>query len=142
MNTALAKRQFILKPTADIPDHNASSLSHSNRQPRNVTSLITTDDHHYQRPSLRQIVNATDHIIGDSQFLLDFAIVGFGKCGTSTMMSWLGQHPEVACIHQLIRRLYRNLPAHGHFKRGYKCPADLRFCMCLTITASTGHGPN
>ena len=29
------------------------------------------------------------------QFLLDFAIVGNAKCGTSTIMNWLGLHPQI-----------------------------------------------
>lgn len=90
-----------------------------------------------QRQPLSAILNETTHqIVGDPQPLLDFAIIGFGKCGTSTLMSWLGQHPEIQCIqqevwalinnkpHTLIRRLYHELP-DGQFKRGYKCPADI-----------------
>lgn len=33
--------------------------------------------------------NITNKIQGDVQFLLDFAIVGFGKCGTTTLLRWL-----------------------------------------------------
>jgi len=89
------------------------------------------------RPPLSAILNETTlQIVGDPQPLLDFAIIGFGKCGTSTLMSWLGQHPEIQCIqrevwalihnkpHTLIRRLYHELP-EGNYKRGYKCPADI-----------------
>jgi hypothetical protein len=37
----------------------------------------------YSRPDLDKIVDPiTNEIIGDPQFLLDFSIVGFGKCGT------------------------------------------------------------
>jgi hypothetical protein len=37
----------------------------------------------YSRPNLDKILDPkTNEIIGDPQFLLDFAIVGFGKCGT------------------------------------------------------------
>lgn len=35
------------------------------------------------------------NITGDVSYLLDFVIIGEAKCGTSTMMSWLGEHPEV-----------------------------------------------
>ena len=37
-------------------------------------------------------------IVGDLQFLLDFAIVGHAKCGTSTMMEWLGLHGQISCF--------------------------------------------
>ena len=77
-------------------------------------------------------------IIGDPQFLLDFAIVGFEKCGTSTLMKWLGGHPEIHCFQKevydlfqghadaLVTRIYKeyiNLP--GKFKIGYKNPIDI-----------------
>lgn len=96
-------------------------------------------DQHGNRlpPPLSSLVNDTDHIIGDPQFLFDFAIIGFGKCGTTTMMSWLGDHPEVylpqaedwSLVYQdpqgFIRRHYANyIP--GPYQRGYKCPGDIR----------------
>jgi hypothetical protein len=76
------------------------------------------------------------NVTGDPQFLLDFASLGFAKCGTSTMMTWLGQHPQAQCfphevcnlLHNqpatLIRRLYNELP-EGNYKRGYKCPNEI-----------------
>jgi len=91
----------------------------------------------YHRPRLEDVVAGDGTIIGDPSFLLDFAIIGFGKCGTSTLMSWLGMHPELQCIQeevwslsfgkpgQLIKRMYKTLP-EGHYKRGYKCPEDIR----------------
>lgn len=88
-----------------------------------------------KRPPLESIVHESI-IVGDPQFLLDFAILGFAKCGTSTMMTWIGQHPAAQCIQEevydlikdkpaeLIRRLYNELP-EGDYKRGYKSPGEI-----------------
>ena len=76
-------------------------------------------------------------IISDPQFLLDFAIVGFEKCGTSTLMEWLGASPAVKCFQEEIYDLYTNETGtlawrmytqfpHGYeYKRGYKSPIDI-----------------
>lgn len=91
----------------------------------------------HRRPPLDSLIDKDGNITGDVQFLLDFAIVGFGKCGTSTLMHLLAQHAEVACfrqeiwelIHsrpaQLVQLLYKNFPPSPHLKRGYKCPAEI-----------------
>ena len=87
------------------------------------------------RPEL--VGNRNQTIIGDPQFLLDFAIVGYPKCGTSSMASWIGRHPS-AQIKRLemqhlsyskpanaIWYLYNRFPEGNHFKRGYKSPFDV-----------------
>ena len=59
-----------------------------------LPSLVDAPYHSldYVRPAFSDIVQ--DHrnhvIIGDLQFLLDFAIIGHVKCGTSTMMKMVG----------------------------------------------------
>ena len=86
----------------------------------------------YTRPEPEEVWDQkTEEIIGDPQFLLDFAIIGFGKCGTSSMMHWLASHPEVRAFREevwelmfsrpekLVQMLYFELP-EGHYKRGYK----------------------
>lgn len=87
-------------------------------------------------PPLESIIDDDDTIIGSPQVLLDFAIIGMGKCGTSTLMHWLADHPELQCLRsevwalpgkdpgRLIRRLHKNLK-HPYRQRGYKCPGDL-----------------
>ena len=87
------------------------------------------------RPPLESIVQGWN-ITADPQFLLDFAISGFPKCGTSTIMEWLGLHPEAQCFQyevydlkynkptKLIERLYNKLP-EGNYKRGYKSPSEI-----------------
>lgn len=93
----------------------------------------------YGRNALDTIIS-NDTIIGDASWLLDFGIIGFGKCGTSTMMVWLKEHPEVQAFgmelrdlmikrpHELVRRLYTEL-LPGPYQRGYKAPQGTRLCM-------------
>jgi hypothetical protein len=76
-------------------------------------------------------------MVGNPQFLLDFAIVGFEKCGTSTLMNWLGSHPQAQCFQEEVYDLYRNLTGamiwrlytgleQGYqYRRGYKSPVDI-----------------
>jgi hypothetical protein len=102
----------------------------------------------FKRPAFSQIVK--DHrqnlIIGDLQFLLDFAIIGHVKCGTSTMMKWLGQHPQVLCREHEIPHL--TLGKIGLFAkncyhldetgdptkfRAYKNPADIQNLRAIRL---------
>lgn len=46
------------------------------------------------RPPLSDLVH-NDEVSGDVQFLLDFAIVGHSKTGTTAHMNWLANHEEV-----------------------------------------------
>jgi hypothetical protein len=71
--------------------------------------------------------NHTDH-------LLQFAIIGFGKCGTTSVLKWLQTHPEIAVLpvenfdlmhhqpDQLIEKLTQ-LPSNK--LKGYKSPVDV-----------------
>ena len=60
----------------------------------------------YTRPDLEDLVDSEkNEIIGDVQFLLDFAVVGHGKCGTTTLMHWLADHPEIQCFREEIWEL-------------------------------------
>ena len=91
-----------------------------------------------ERPPLASLTDGNGTITGDVEFLLDFSIIGFGKCGTTTLMSWLHQHPKLQCIQEevwalmqgrpdnLVKRLYKGLPADepdAKYVRGYKCPS-------------------
>ena len=87
-------------------------------------------------PPLEDVYNGQD-IIGDPQYLLDFAIIGFEKSGSSTFMKWLGAHPQVQCFQEEIYDLYQNKPgamvwrlhtqleSGWDYKRGYKSPGDI-----------------
>lgn len=80
------------------------------------------------RPPFHSVVGEDGNITGSVCDLLHFAIIGFGKCGTTSVMNWLDAHPELQIypmeiydlMHEkpadLIRKLY-SLPV-GHFYRG------------------------
>lgn len=100
-------------------------------------SKLSEEANPYSHPvPLDSIVDENDEVIGDPGWLLDFGILGYGKCGTSTMMIWLLEHPEVQAFGkemselmkdlpgQFIRKLYTNLEA-GPYQRGYKAPQDI-----------------
>lgn len=93
------------------------------------------------RPLLRSLLNfTTNEIIGNVDFLLDFAIIGFPKCGTTAFQDWLSSHhDQIAMLsgepfplmhrkpHLLVWRLYTQLPAVPEtLVRGYKNPLDIR----------------
>ena len=93
-------------------------------------------DYSMNRPPLDTIISEDNEIIGDPEWLLDFAILGYGKCGTSTMMQWLGEHPEIQAFGRekghfmsrkpglMVRQLYEVLEP-GPYQRGYKAPQDI-----------------
>lgn len=97
-------------------------------------------------------------IIGDVKFLLDYAIVGFSKCGTTTLLKWLRRDPDVRTFKReifeivdndpgsLVERLYENLleqpvntttarrEGHSHskpFLQGFKNPEILQVPLAL-----------
>ena len=128
-------RRWDLKFTSTTTNQNANS---------SLTGLRSLFDSHHHRPHFmyppfRMIVrnHKKNEIIGNPQFLLDFAIVGFPKCGTSTMMEWLGYHSQVSCfqgetphlskgkIGLFIKRLYNGLDSSPQKLRGYKNPTDI-----------------
>ena len=88
------------------------------------------------RPPYRDVVDpVTLNITGNVESLIHFAVIGFGKCGTTSMISWFDEHPELQSFpHEvydllletpldLVRKIY-NMPV-GMFKRGFKSPNDL-----------------
>jgi hypothetical protein len=44
-------------------------------------SRVNTKDNNPNLPPLASLIDSQGNVTGDVQFLLDFAIVGFGKCG-------------------------------------------------------------
>lgn len=92
-----------------------------------------------KRPPLDSIVQGWN-VTGDPSFLLDFAVIGFPKCGTSSIMFHLKNHPQVRMFSdercdmgynqhvKLIRDLYTNMSGPNddrYTRRGLKCPMDL-----------------
>jgi hypothetical protein len=103
-----------------------------------------------QRPRLRSILDTKEgKIIGDPQFLLDFAIIGHGKCGTTSLQLWLSDHPEIMCPKEeilelsmagddpaptFVFRLYKEfLSAEPRYKLGYKNPGEIRIPRSIRL---------
>ena len=101
-------------------------------QPATVTAFPREP---FPRPPLDSIIQGWN-ITGDPSWLLNFAVLGFPKCGTSTIMHHLSNHSQIQMFVDercelasnqevpLIRDLYNKLPA-GDYVRGIKCPMDL-----------------
>jgi len=93
------------------------------------------------RPPLDQIV-VEWNITTSPQWLLNFAIVGFPKCGTSSMMHYFNTNTEVQIFKNekchlggnqqvtLIKELYTTFPS-GDFVKGIKCPSDVEAPLAL-----------
>ena len=92
------------------------------------------------RPPYRSVMALNGTIIGDVSNILNFAVIGFGKCGTSTIQDWLQLHPQIQCYPKEVYSMYKNQPhevVHKMYylpnsedvnvRRGYKSPADLCF---------------
>jgi hypothetical protein len=99
------------------------------------------------RPPLYKLIGDFDkNILGDVEFLLDFAIIGHPKTGTTFTMNWLASHPEIQMykheLHslqqgkpaELVSQLY-TLPAGQKYKRGYKAPRDIGNIKALDAIA-------
>lgn len=99
------------------------------------TSLVKGN----RRPPISQLVDGNDMRIinNDVQFLLDFAIIAHPKCGTTSLLKWIGHHDEVQMHEHEVHSLTNNKPAElvslmydlppgSNYKRGYKAPNDLR----------------
>ncbi len=138
----LQRHTATLKHHFKIPHNNVTNIQHTSAAHIPPASIASAPYHsiHFVRPAFTDIVK--DHrnnvIVGDLQFLLNFAIIRHAKCGTSTMMRWLGGHPQVLCRHQELPHLtlgkvglfakncYNLDPAGDPTKfRAYKNPTDI-----------------
>jgi hypothetical protein len=81
-------------------------------------------------------------VVGDVQFLVDFVIAGFSKCGTSSLSTWLDSHPQILIPQEerydlierdpskLVKRmykLYKKMATPKGYIQGYKQPKDVSF---------------
>lgn len=62
---------------------------HSTRH--GARSGVDTKDNNPNLPPLASLIDSQGNVTGDVQFLLDFAIVGFGKCGTYRVACSVGR---------------------------------------------------
>lgn len=88
-------------------------------------------------PPLESLVSSENGEFGNVQFLFDFAIAGFAKCGTSSVMKWLMNHPEVRMQgnemewflddpNRAIKTQYDVLVKEGKGVTGYKSPHHIQ----------------
>jgi hypothetical protein len=111
----------------------ANALKDNNH--KQLEFLEFKDDHGDGRPAYHEIVNEAGNVTQNVADLLQFAVVGFGKCGTTTLMDWISDHPRCQCFPEEVLDLMRSDPAallaklytlpSGDFLRGYKSPLDL-----------------
>ena len=88
-------------------------VQRSQRQRKKQTiDLNNVDTDALGLPPLNSLIgDLHQNVTGDVQFLLDFAIVGFGKCGTTALIDWLDAHPEINTIEKEALHLSRHRPA-------------------------------
>jgi len=113
------------------PSHKAERHSITPTSQGPTTGIHVTNNTTFY-PELSSLLSRDgSKIIGNVQHLLDFAIVGFPKTATTTLMIWISRHPEVQMfsreIHSLknsnpaeLVRLLHSLRPGENFKRGYK----------------------
>ena len=91
-----------------------------------------------ERPPRSMFVEDTQ-VKPEAQFLIDFAVVGFAKAGTTTLGTWLHNHPQIKMSPNenfgfrsgplaMTNSMYRNLPEnfdHSWLRKGYRCPMDV-----------------
>jgi len=91
----LGSRTFLSKWRLDVAIFNRPT----------VTSISTVKSF----PTMESLVNNKE-IVGDVQFLLDFAILGFGKCGTTSLLQILREHTFVETLHVEAHHLSKDDP--------------------------------
>jgi hypothetical protein len=106
-----------------------------------IPSISSTTFHVKPKPKLTDYIQGWN-ITGNVNWLLDFAIVGFPKAGTSTLMLYLQKQTKSIFIFDqercemgynqhvpLLADLYKNY--QPHLKMGIKCPRDLEVDLAL-----------
>jgi len=108
---------------------------------RDIAILAMINGMHAEdKPPLSSLIQDNQQkIIGDPEFLLDFAIIGFPKTGSTSMSSWIGQHSETHIANNEMFALSEGRPAGAVMslyrllvgsngtdcKQGYKSPYDI-----------------
>jgi hypothetical protein len=126
---------FPLSPTANVTTQPANW---STARYQLFVPFLPNKREPIPRPSYRSLVRRrTKQIVGTVDWLLNFAVIGFPKTGTSTMMRHLASHPEAqvwtkeTCTlmlenpHSLVHALYHNYTSGPGFLRGLKCPRGM-----------------
>ena len=116
-------------------------------------ATLTEENHAKRRPPLSYFLNKSTNIpTQHAQQLLDFAIVGFAKCGTTTLGTWLMKHPQVTGpggeLYDFRRgpdRMIKNLVKYYTYEHhdvdririGYRCPHDMQYPSAVLKNIAT-----
>ena len=122
--------------------HKSSNSTAYDRDPNIHNKTATNSDETFEREynglELKDMIAEDGKIIGDVSHLLDWAVLGFAKCGTSSLLQFLNTNSSKDLDHErcdaswhrgqglpgLVESLYNDLPRTG-VKRGLKCPSGL-----------------
>lgn len=119
------------------PDGNGLTLEYNGHSSQRIHNASYYNQIDVAWPPLKSLIaDANASVVGDVQFLLDFAIIAHPKTATSSMLHWFRSHPEIQMHDQENHALASGKPAElvadlyhletGHmYKRGYKAPRDL-----------------
>jgi hypothetical protein len=123
-----------------VPSQNAST-SMAGRKIDDSAAMWAINKNGVPYPPWESLVqNGT--VVGDVQFLVNFVIAGFSKCGTSSLSKWLDGHPQILVPNEerydliekdprkLVKRMYRlysKMATPKGYIQGYKQPKDVSF---------------
>ncbi|CAB9528492.1 expressed unknown protein [Seminavis robusta] len=145
------KKELVHQQEEEKQDSSNNNNNNNNKKKRDfvlppLESLISNNNNNNRQPK----------ILADVQFLLDFAVVGFGKCGTTTLLQWLQQTNSNSTTStqsvqvrapsyeaqflvnrrptQLVRKLYQfaveeqelQQTQDARILKGFKNPSDIR----------------
>ena len=132
------------------PQETVTNISKARQEAESSYADWQVNKHGVPFPSYQSLVqNGT--VTGNVQFLVQFVIAGFSKCGTSSLTSWLSSHPaiqmpgeerfdlierDVPNLVQRMHRLYKNKAVavaqhQGRYIQGYKQPKDVTFPQAI-----------
>eukprot|EP00536_Pseudo-nitzschia_multiseries_P004922 jgi/Psemu1/285432/fgenesh1_pg.87_\ len=119
--------------SSNIPTLAISDIPYIRHEPKVFKSIKARMDYAI---AMGEADNPNNANITSGQYLLDFGIIGFPKCGTTTMMKWLNMHDHMAVLDfeitalqkyhpsRILHYIIRDLP-EGRYRRGYKSPTDV-----------------
>ena len=97
------KRHHSKRPLQDIiDDMKAGTIERENAHNQNGTTTTTTSTTTTHEQEHNKIYAGQPYV--------DFAIIGHAKCGTTTLMYWLQQHPQILIFDEEIDDLQRREP--------------------------------
>ena len=118
----------------------------SNKQGLSIFAFFNTT----LKPPIDVFMDSNNTPTKHIQHLLDYAIVGFAKCGTTSLGEWFHSHPELggsevenydfqSDFRILTQALYKTIPENRSLDRpflnGHRCPHDIQNPRALAFLA-------